>query len=66
LIQKLLELLFQQSATTTKEIVQQVNLSSTPCMKEDVWKRRRHQEISVAVEAGKVDRGFQLFSGYHS
>jgi DNA-binding Lrp family transcriptional regulator len=41
---KLLELLQQSAKLTTKEIAQQVNLSSTPCMKERRMEKR-HQEI---------------------
>ncbi|MFT4645294.1 MAG: Lrp/AsnC family leucine-responsive transcriptional regulator [Planctomycetota bacterium] len=60
---KLLELLQQSAKLTTKEIAQQVNLSSTP-----VYERIRRMEKEgvikkyvAVVEAEKVDRGLTVF-----
>jgi Lrp/AsnC family leucine-responsive transcriptional regulator len=60
---KLLELLQQSAKLTTKEIAQQVNLSSTP-----VYERIRRMEKEgvikkyvAVVEAEKVDRGLIVF-----
>ncbi len=60
---KLLELLQQSGKLTTKEIAQQVNLSSTP-----VYERIRRMEKDgiikkyvALVEAEKVDRGLTVF-----
>jgi Lrp/AsnC family leucine-responsive transcriptional regulator len=60
---KLLELLQQSGKLTTKEIAQQVNLSSTP-----VYERIKRLEKEgiikkyvAVVEAEKVDRGLTVF-----
>jgi Lrp/AsnC family leucine-responsive transcriptional regulator len=60
---KLLKLLQQSAKLTTKEIAQQVNLSSTP-----VYERIRRMEKEgvikkyvAVVEAEKVDRGLTVF-----